>query len=265
LSRAPPYHAHIDSSPLPEKISRDSLLYLINLPGYLQYSNKENNDLPFISLYSQHLKKRMRRYKLHLQWLLDHDILEFKSGYLAGVRFQGYRVKEEWGAPKDYIAIKVYIRSHANRKNKTIKKEMILTPPQHLVNWFDGLKIDAESCWAIAHENDMSFTQQMNLRYLIHAIENKHFFYLRDNTGYRLHTTLSNMNKLFRPLITNCNNELISIDIKNSQPYFSLLLFNEQKGGDSRAPYASTILAGKGTYGRSYQMSYQILRGDNAV
>lgn len=52
--------------------------------------------------------------------------------------------------------------------------------------------------------------------------------YTVDDTGNRLHTNLTNLPAEVRNFITYAGRPLVSIDIRNSQPYMSLALFERK-------------------------------------
>lgn len=54
------------------------------------------------------------------------------------------------------------------------------------------------------------------------------YFSSVDDTGKRLHTNLTNLKKQLRNFLTYKGEQLVSIDIKNSQPYLSIALFNKE-------------------------------------
>jgi len=54
----------------------------------------------------------------------------------------------------------------------------------------------------------------------------KDFYLMLDNNVYRFHSNLTNMRSIIRNAITYKGQKLVSIDIKNSQPYLSTLLLN---------------------------------------
>lgn len=59
-------------------------------------------------------------------------------------------------------------------------------------------------------------------------IKNKQFDLTIDRTVGRLHTPLSQLKKELRPFLRYDDKKLVSIDIKNSQPYLSTLFFNKK-------------------------------------
>jgi hypothetical protein len=62
-----------------------------------------------------------------------------------------------------------------------------------------------------------------------------------DPTGKRFHSALTNLKSEMRNFITYGGKELVSVDIKNSQPYFSLALFKKSFYSCSRGKNALTL------------------------
>jgi len=61
----------------------------------------------------------------------------------------------------------------------------------------------------------------------LHEIENKHFYFKQDNTSNRLHTSLLGVKTECRQFLRLADKEIVSCDLKNSQPYISSILFTE--------------------------------------
>ncbi|WDF47424.1 hypothetical protein PQ459_02815 [Chryseobacterium sp. KACC 21268] len=59
-------------------------------------------------------------------------------------------------------------------------------------------------------------------------VKNKQFELTIDRTAGRLHTPLTQLKKELRQFLRYDNKKLVSIDIKNSQPYLSTILFNNE-------------------------------------
>src|SRR5690606_4264046 len=57
-------------------------------------------------------------------------------------------------------------------------------------------------------------------------INREEYYMLHDDNVYRFHSNLTNMRSLLRNAITYDGQKLISIDIKNSQPYLSTILLS---------------------------------------
>lgn len=62
----------------------------------------------------------------------------------------------------------------------------------------------------------------------ISSIENGDFSYSVDETGRRFHSNLTNLKKEFRNYLSYRGQKLVSIDVKNAQPFFSIVLLNRR-------------------------------------
>lgn len=74
------------------------------------------------------------------------------------------------------------------------------------------------------HPND----QYRAVLYNLEALKIHDFKAQIDNNVHRLHSVLTNMQKDYRSFLTYDNQQLIAIDISNSQPYLACLLFNPE-------------------------------------
>ncbi len=52
------------------------------------------------------------------------------------------------------------------------------------------------------------------------SIHNREMYYSFDNTSRRLHTNLTNLPKELKPFISYAGSKLVSVDVKNAQPFF---------------------------------------------
>lgn len=61
----------------------------------------------------------------------------------------------------------------------------------------------------------------------LHALDQKHFYFKQDSTSQRLHTSVLGVKSECRKFLRLHGKEIISCDLKNSQPFISSLLFTE--------------------------------------
>lgn len=65
--------------------------------------------------------------------------------------------------------------------------------------------------------------------YSLHAISNGHLYFKQDNTSHRLHTSVLGVKSQCRKFVRLMGQEIISCDLKNSQPFISSILFTKGK------------------------------------
>lgn len=80
---------------------------------------------------------------------------------------------------------------------------------------------DADVVYDQIEENAVIF------KFLIQLINNKNFKVVIDSSGHRLHSPITRLPKFLRKYLQYNGKSLVSLDLKNSQPYFSLLLLEE--------------------------------------
>lgn len=202
---------------LPEGVTRDKLLYIADLPGRIRASNHEHSNKHLIPLNARTLQSHLRDYKDNLSWLLNHDILKTDNSYQVGIKSKGYRVADHWD--DEYISVDIEHRAYYKEHKKTTGNDL----PKYLTKWFKGLQIDSKAAREYADKN-LTQLQRLNVLYHIHMIENQDYHFLRDTTGNRFHSVFTNIKSEIRQFLSYDGKALVSCDIKNSQPYFSLSL-----------------------------------------
>ncbi len=152
------------------------------------------------------------------------------------------------------------VRSKKNSKEKTIKKSKnshtFVVPPYDKVytkgiyKWYNdgGLEIDDKLACSYANtvfefkkhdqnkwDRDFAtsklihpFNQHGNMIRNIHRIKNGDFNAHVDNNVHRLHSVLTYSKKDIRHALTYKGENLVAIDLSNSQPYLSTILFKPE-------------------------------------
>jgi hypothetical protein len=156
-----------------------------------------------------------------------------------------------------------------NKQNGAVKEY------PYLAKWFETEKLEIDEAGALQWINNFEskelLTINNNKRYsakkrlveklslhekcrnykiLVSRIKEKDYFFHKDDTGNRLHTNLTNLPKGLRQFLTYDGQGLVSIDIRNSQPYMSLPLLGKEF-------WQSKILPEKPTLKRIYRELYE--------
>ncbi len=218
----------------------------------------------FIPLNAKILESKVPKYKQYLEYLKHVGIIECDESYISeplskkyknkNVVSKGYRFKEPYCSSD-------FKRVHINDfvLCKKIKADRYLKNPNesakshpYLFKWFAQKKLQMDEMpayqWVNEHEaeqlNNINNTLLLkdrklekkailiekckNFKILISRLAEQDYYFSIDGTGNRLHTNLTNLPRELRNYITYDGQELVSIDIKNSQPYMSLLLFDKK-------------------------------------
>ena len=185
--------------------------------------------------------------------LIKEGVIEKNNSFIIGVISQGYRLTNKYltvELKKEKITDRTLVRHHYDRKKEIDKKQQNLQKDlEHLIPWITHteLKLDINQVnnflewwrYKILKEIDLLKTPQgvkiskskknklkVQLATKIFAhknsiqdiIENP-FTPIRDETGYRLHTFVTNLKSIYRNFLTFKGEELVSIDMMSSQPY----------------------------------------------
>jgi hypothetical protein len=228
---------------------KQKLAYILSLLNKLRISNKDLLFDSYTPLNAQLLQEYVKNYKDYLNYLInDLKIVETDNQYITKKKSRGYRFIDTYQTMvKPYKVTDWTMR----KKMKIEENKALLTVKKlnYLTKWFnDGLEIDFNKChtflkrefniknrypelkdYNVVKQKYKIPLNQLN-RSLIAAstIDIKSFFLKRDNNVNRFHSNLTNLNSQLRNAITYKGEQLISIDIANSQPYLSTLLFKKE-------------------------------------
>jgi|TARA_R110002074_G_scaffold106578_2_gene230222 hypothetical protein len=243
--------ALIYENPPPFKpFKRDKLRYIIHLIITISQYKKDLLSEEFVPIHSQTLQKKIQNYKEYLDYLIDDlKIVECNNHYIVGFKSKGYRLVEKYRKSSlESIQVEDLVLRKALRRQKTSIDSTVLNH-NYITKWFDKNKVkidlpfvkhflDEELKLKLANMHlwdvDRSSKKKKNpwnqYNHAIVSAENLDrgdYHLLLDNNVFRLHTNLTNMRSIVRNALTYDGQKLISVDIKNSQPYLSTVLFRE--------------------------------------
>ncbi|WP_298367580.1 hypothetical protein [uncultured Lutibacter sp.] len=229
------------------KCKRDKLLYIIHLINALPLYNKDLLFEGFVPLNSTLLQDKISNYKEYINYLLyDLKIIETDGQYIPGFKSIGYRLIDEYNKPIISKAVKdftFYRKLKVERNNRSLSVKHL----DYLTKWFnDKLEIDIDYVneflkeeFILKNNNEqlMDYDRSRKkfkepISQLNHAkisaekISREEYYLLHDDNVYRFHSNLTNMRSVIRNAVTYDGQKLISIDIKNSQPYLSTILLS---------------------------------------
>ena len=228
---------------------KEKLLYILTLINSVRSSNKDLVFESYSPLNSTLLQSYVQNYKDYLNYLInDLKIIESDSRYVVGEKSKGFRFIDKYQtmvkpcAVNDFIMRKKMKIEH-NKASLSVKKLKYLT------KWFEngGLEINFSKCheylkqeyqlkiehpylkdYDVIKEKYKTPINQFNRNLIaVNSIDNNCYFLKRDDNVLRFHSNLSNISSVLRNAITYKGEKLYSIDVKNSQPYLSVVLFNK--------------------------------------
>lgn len=222
--------------------SKTKMLYILDLITTIPVYNKGLLLVSdFVPLNAQLLQRKVRNYKQYLDYLIAQNILEVNKQYIPGVKSRGYKFSEQYSTPVVGISIGNQQKQGANiRKPKIMLSKKQRVDYKHLIKWYNNcFQIDStlanqyilkeyktkiEKCNSGFEKSPL--LQFNSSKVSIEKISAGALHLNIDDFGYRLHSNLTNLNSVLRNLLKYNGLQLVSIDISNSQPYMSTLLFN---------------------------------------
>lgn len=202
----------------------------IEIKKYLDEGSTE-----YIPLHSQILQRRIRNYNHCFNYLIEHGVID-KDYYIPNKKSTGYKLSEIYssqGFKKDQITLRRLIRK---RTSEFIREQALKRKYRHLTKWFNpSLQIDFDGANAylkslLDKELEIGVKNPIvNYHYRLASVDrisNQIFSLSVDETSFRFHSNLTNLKSSLRKFITYDGQLLCSVDIKNSQPFISMILLN---------------------------------------
>lgn len=227
---------------------RDKLAYLLHKIASIGVTNK-NIEIKdgYVPLYSPALQNIVKNYRQYLEYAERAGIILINESYLNGKTSKSYRfVVDDKMNLVEYKVTDFTLMSSLNRYRREQKKTV--AKHDYLTKWFnkkltiDYKKVEAflDEEWLLKNNNEALWDYDVSRKifkspYLqLHSAKLAAEFLVRgeynlkiDANVHRFHSNLVNMRGLIRNAVTYDGQNLVSIDIKNSQPYFSTLLLRQ--------------------------------------
>lgn len=257
-----PENLHIDEllkeNPPKFKYQRDFFIYLVHLINDIPSRSKESY-VDYVPLNSTLLQRRNRQYREHLDYLIEVGVFNENAQYIVGSKSRSFCLTNKYQTMVKPIVITkhtliksilkyINVDTMENDKGNYIKNNRSL---EYLSSWFnDKLTIDFEEAKQylldlyekekkeelnIWNGKNIKAMARFNSRYIVvNKLHKGQFLHTIDNTAGRFHTVLTQIKGDLRQFIRFNGQKLIAVDIVNSQPYLSCVLFDKQKFIDNK-------------------------------
>jgi hypothetical protein len=199
--------------------------------GYIRIHSK------FLNLY---LQKELKKYR---EFLKKNSYIKIFPYYTEGSQSYGYKVsyiknpKKLDKGKSEYIVYEFLDKNYEQtllksyEKNAQImhKKEVADRNTKHLTKWIneENIQVDWLSAFKfIENAKSLSIEQKEQYSYSINRIRFHQWYYLRSCNDNRLHSNLTNFPSILRQFLSHKGQELVSLDVKTSQPYLLAGIFN---------------------------------------
>lgn len=213
----------------------------------------------YISLSHQFLGRLLgtKTYSKIIKKLLERGFIE-RDNYIVGEKSFGYRL----AAPYRTNIIKPVITDKVTRnrlkdaydvsKERTRFGEWVKKNLRKLHMDTELARLDFKNNPAPSHEVEEDVLFQIDH----YENKNKYLYSIVDNTAGRNHTNFTNLNGNLRNYLTVDGNKLCLIDVKNSQPYFAIKLYDNMNQTDR-------LLEEKGRYIQDVTKNgiYEVING----
>lgn len=232
------YHALVAECPPSFKTDEQRVYQILSLFYEIpaKAKNKYRNNDGWVPLHSRIVQENgVRKLRQYREWLEDAEVIEVQKHYIPQHKAMRYRLKPEYRTPVRIVGIdKPTIVKAIER---ALEKDTENTRHSHdyLFRWFEGLEIDAEGARnhlleryrkeALAGEPGAIDRYNAGIVH-VDKIVNKQWHFKTDVKSDRLHHNLSNMKSELRNFVRWKGKQLVSLDIRNSQPVMSVLLLN---------------------------------------
>lgn len=227
-----------------KEFKMNNALYFLSLVISIPAYQKDKTYLwGYIPMDSQRLKKKDSNYSKYFEYFLQIGLLQGK-GHSKGRTCKRYRYNYENINLEGVECLDFSIFEMTDKfLTKNLLKEVVdndaILSCSHLSKWFDdGIFLDfdrlnddlsSEFCY---NKYSLSYTRLNPImakahNYWFAALMLKEQCYRisrQTDSDNRLHTNLTNMPSKFRPYMTYYGENIQSLDIKNSQPYFMVLV-----------------------------------------
>ncbi|WP_298417812.1 hypothetical protein [uncultured Kordia sp.] len=228
----------LNENPPTFRYFKDYFVHLLHLINYIPSRNKDLLDGDgFTPIHKKTLQDKNRHYRKYINYLIEHGVIIEDKQYITGEKSQGLKFCERYNTPTEPVIIKkkTLIKSLTNY-DKTINTEKT-GELCFLSEWFSkDLKVDIEKALSIVKKeylDDLNNPEvknpmlSLNSKLIpIQKIYRQEFEFFIDNSGNRLHTNITNLKSNLRECLTYEDKRLISIDIKNSQPFLAMALLD---------------------------------------
>jgi hypothetical protein len=242
----------------PENLNIDELLREVSppeIPGFrfnkehlafiLNLIFKVPNDNPRVKVINgytpikgKYLKNQIRGYQHYFRYLLEAGVLESDGQYIPGKKCKGYRYASKYVTKPTLIPIreKKPEAKPVDRINQKLYSHLIrsLKGPLNIL-YGEALKFIDSELWALqgAAAGIISAKREGQLRYAralsaIRKIRDGNLTWKADETIRRFYTPITSMPKEVRKFLHYDGEQLISIDLKNSQPFILLALLRNE-------------------------------------
>ncbi len=213
-----------------------ALYYLSLISSVPSYKKDKIYMGGYVNLQAKKLEKVKYNYKKYFDYFVDNGIIERNNKYsnAKGKSFSKsyrYNLKELKNLTFHIFELEI-LKSQYEKMG--LKEKNLCKKSEYLTKWFNtNLTIDADAAileiqQKLKHTSSKKRVTLKKAENYLRSLKNlyfQEFWAIRNSfSDNRLHTNLENMPKFYRKYVSYNGKILASIDIKNSQPFFLIVL-----------------------------------------
>lgn len=240
----PPHHNPKLTSTF--KFDIDDIKYIVGTIIMIKSFHKDSIEDGYIPVNAQVIQRRVREYKYYIDYLLCCGIIEVENNgqFIKGEKSRSYKLKDKF-LQDEFELVEVTKKSLVSIRDKEAAAELILNKEYgYLTKWFNNkLEIDEDGAVNIldylyrTEKKDKKgkvMSQQTRWekfqyrRNSIRMLQNGMYHPKVDDNVKRFHSILTNVKSELRQFITYDGKKLCAVDVKNSQPFISTVLFQPE-------------------------------------
>lgn len=213
----------------------DRLLLIVHLLNALPARSKRIADMVkkndgFVPLKAERLRKEgIHNYNQYFKYLTDRGVIESDNSFVRGKKARWYRFTAKYRQK----VIKVVVTKKMKGSMEAFLSMHRLKKKYPFLKWFDIGRLEIDMQKATDYLED-TYDQtedilKFNYNYIACSqIDSMEFHYTADNSSQRLHTNLTSLKKELKPYITFDGSQLVGVDVKNAQPFFSTVVLSDE-------------------------------------
>ncbi len=221
------------------KFKKDIALYFLSLISSIpSYKKDKYYEGGYVNLSSEKLKKVDTNYNNYFKYFVKHGIIERNDSYSSS---GDNKFCKSYRYNYNLLGEPTFQLFELDLKQKTYDKISKTLPTiqkgiKFMTQWLNtNLTINYDAVWDEIQEKTKHITREegqtfKKLELYLQNLKRILFYEFHSSrnpkTDNRLHTNLTNMPRFFRKHIKYAGNELAGVDIKNSQPFFLIILID---------------------------------------
>tara|TARA_B100001059_G_C17796057_1_gene563099 strand:- start:417 stop:1856 length:1440 start_codon:yes stop_codon:yes gene_type:complete len=231
----------LEQNPPDFKYHKDCFVYILSLITSIPSNRREliDDNHGFTPINKKILQMRIKNYREHINYLISMRIVEENSFYIPGKVSKGLKFCDNYNTRIAPVEITKWtlIKSilYLNWEYNEERTEELSS----LKKWFnDKLQVDFvngsnylyQEYLKDVNDDEVKYPElTFNSRLLpLQKLYRKEYSFYVDDTGYRLHTGLTQLKSELRNYLKYAGKTLCSIDITNSQPYLAIALLDKE-------------------------------------